>query len=125
MAIYISTILKLFVNVVACMHSSAIDCQERVEPPTAISAPTRSLGSIAPIFVKNADSYARFLCINFKNKDDGMRSYVGAEKITASWFNITSIIFFLSSALSREHPVYFPMDIPIVQDVHPLQSIML
>ena len=51
-----STILKLLVKVVACMHSRAIDCQERVEPPTAMSAPTRSRGAMAPILVRKADS---------------------------------------------------------------------
>ena len=56
MAMYVSTILKLLVKVVACMHSRAMDCQERVEPPTAMSAPTRSRGAMAPILVRKADS---------------------------------------------------------------------
>ena len=71
-AIYISIILKLFENVEACMHSSAIDCHERVEPPTAISAPILSRDLIAPILVRNAVSYARLRCINVRNSEDGI-----------------------------------------------------
>ena len=47
---------ELLVKVVACIHSRAMDCQERVEPPTAMSAPTRSQGAMAPILVRKADS---------------------------------------------------------------------
>ena len=47
---------------------------------------------------------------------------MGAEKITASCSSITSMIFCLSSLSAREQPVFFPMDMPMVQAVQPLQS---